>query len=315
MISQGQYRTMNNGRRCPVCSIKTYTSGRTSTKSLQTDASSKIENLLRNSKPISTFRFLDLSAELRIKIYELCIFSACICPPTDATSLVPARIPYAHTNPFTRKISAAVAGHNISIDGIGALPLLFTNKQIHNEMIPLVYQRFDFVEIVPVIARQIHRANLQIYSQASFPFRWPELQSVSTLKIKLLNEIVRTPGVNWREVYFGETRNSIWPNIPSMIQCIKTMPSLKRLEITDQILGDPALTSSSPQLYDDACWAWLMSLYELKNEELEVVVGFGNSGRCSKIYQNRWAAILAERTTKTAIDLTALDTELGHIAT
>lgn len=102
----------------------------------------------------SSSPFIRLPGELRNRILEYCVQEATFCP----------RCLEHH------KIVADVS-RNMQIRGIGSLPVLFVNKQIHDEAISLVYSRLEPVAINGYFLT-FHQSQTS-FLPSSYPAIWP----------------------------------------------------------------------------------------------------------------------------------------------
>ena len=314
-------------RQCPVCIRRTYAPAKQNSKlppPLAASSSSSSMNSL--AIPETTFPFLSLIPEIRIKIYELFIQEATTCiSDTDIPRRVndlndyqfasgePRNLVYRGRFVANRHlcdnndIRVTVHGQSTIIENIAPLPLLFVNKQIHNEVAALVYPRFSSLYIEPSILGWTDDINGLISTN---PLRWAAMREVTSLKITFGNELVKKIGESWRDLEAGCTKEDWfmpWPNIPALLQVIEDLERLERVEVEVEVLGDPALTRGSKALQGDDCFSWLFPFRDEVKRDVKSDIGFGKSGRCTQIYQRRWDELCKKRD-ETVDDLPSVST-------
>jgi len=104
---------------------------------------------LQSSSPL-----IRLPGELRNRILEFCVYDATFCPHCIEHHDIVADI-----------------SRNMQIGGIGPLPLLFTNKKIHDEVVSLVYSGLKTIAINGYFLK-FHQSSTS-FLPSSYPAIWP----------------------------------------------------------------------------------------------------------------------------------------------
>lgn len=129
---------------------------------------------------------LGLPAELRNKIYEEVLNLATTCQ---------------HVREELPLIFAAVSHGRVITKNIGALPMLFTNKQVFSELVGLAYGRFSYVRLVALALNGAAREGFM---------PWPGLLLVPTLKVDFYGRTTKAKKAleQWRRLRFLQTQFS-----------------------------------------------------------------------------------------------------------
>lgn len=159
-------------------------------------------------------------------IYELCILDAatCVCN-TERRS----RWPPPLNRPIRweilscedeKKISVKFQGTKIETRNIGPLPLLFANKQIHDELSRMVYSRFAYVDCVSdaFSSREIFEKCREWDDWVPMR-RWPNLRYVPSLRLRFSEE-AQACMKGWMLDSKLSTRkmSSQWPSVIDLVE-------------------------------------------------------------------------------------------------
>lgn len=107
-------------------------------------AASTRNTILQEQQPLPWTRsFLDFPGEIRNAIYASLLDLATTCRHTftpNASNL--------ESNEEMHQVSATISNGQITTNNIGALPMLFVNRRIKNELEGLAYSRFEYVRFI-----------------------------------------------------------------------------------------------------------------------------------------------------------------------
>ena len=126
----------------------------------------------------------------------------------------------------------------MTICNIGTFPLLFTNKQIHNEVVGLVYSAIDVVEITPLLIS--HWEDWREFQGCWTPMsRWSGLKFARNWGITFYEDFFIAIISNWKGMKKGvmtRKRYSPWPNIPDMIKYLNSLYFLVDLNFKMEVV-------------------------------------------------------------------------------
>jgi hypothetical protein len=129
--------------------------------------------------PQQTLRFMVLPPEVRNRIYEECFLLA--------RTYEDLKTDHQYRRQY-RPIRVSFTKSMVQISNLHALPLLFANKQIHEEMVGLVYPHFE-LDTIAIELITFHDCTLACTStctEFSSLTRWPNMQRfVSGLKLEI----------------------------------------------------------------------------------------------------------------------------------
>jgi len=221
------------------------------------DSDSEMLNVPSSNPPSTLLR---LPPELRTRIFELCVNDATLCPRC-----------------FEHHEIVADVSRNMQIRGIGPFPLLFTNKQTHNELVSLVYSRLEPVAINGYFL--VFQERVTSFLPHSYPAFWPKHPHVQRFARKVTINMAywKTWGDgtgSWcdftsdRQGSESSIDSEIKPGTPfetnrSVIRIfakyLRTFSSLCELEVTIELHWDTEAVTWIHGL------AQLLPLYDLRN--------------------------------------------------
>ena len=97
-----------------------------------------------------------------------------------------------------------------------------------------------------------------------------------------------------REAWKTEAQEGMLPSVPKVVEFVKGMGSVRRVEVEVDVRGESGLTLYGGSLAGKDCLNWLLPLLGVERDGVVIEIGFGTSGRCSTLYQKRWDMVLEE---------------------
>jgi hypothetical protein len=244
-------------------------------------------NSQNNRLPIS---LLHLPPEIRNQVYEEVILQArtCVSGCLGVTQHRPPRSLWkraqvqATTSTGHHLIGVQIAGKETRIKGLSSMGLLFVCKQIHNELIDLVYSEFDHLTIIPILFHNTEewRTHHEFSPMTHLPYQnldapphvhLHNLQPVVTsFKLYIPSELTGKLLTNCKGMLKGcitRKRYSPWPNFKDLVAYVKGIENLRKVEIiVDCGIGNTVWEELNE--FNESCWmdylTWLLPLNDLR---------------------------------------------------
>ncbi len=184
----------------------------------------------RKPKPTSSALLEKLPGEIRNLIFQFCISNSL----RGKTS----RIKSKASNAFIIHVQPKWQGRSkMCLDGLGRLPLLFTNKQIYNELSTLIYSSACQVFIGGYILQHpdedpSFRWSCAFLRLEEHPIIQKFTRSVKITLPHIRNDLFRG---QWISMHFKDPQREHWSNewamIPELVAFLKKYECLETLEI------------------------------------------------------------------------------------